>query len=109
MPPGLTAFSFLSLGKLTADAPPTRAKMHSQRLAYGTIGAANHGRTTMDARTFSLTASAIFALVAVAHLLRAFAGWPVIIDTSTVPIWVSWFACVVAAALAWVGYAAYRR
>lgn len=62
----------------------------------------------MDTRTFSLLASAIFALVAVAHLLRAVAGWPVVIDTTSVPLWVSWVACIAAAALAWLGYAAYR-
>jgi hypothetical protein len=83
--------------------------MPTLAIPYGTIGAANHGRNAMDARTFSLIASAIFALVAVAHLLRAVADWPVIVDTTAIPIWASWVACVVAAALAWWGYAAYRR
>ncbi len=62
----------------------------------------------MNAKSFALLAAVIFAIVAVLHLIRAIAGWPVSIDMISVPIWVSWVACAITAVLAWVGLAASR-
>jgi hypothetical protein len=57
----------------------------------------------MDQKTFSLLAGAIFALVALLHLLRIFMGWPVSIGGWMVPMWVSWLGFVVAGALSYFG------
>ena len=57
----------------------------------------------MTARTFAGIAAAIFALVALLHLVRLVAGWPIVIGTWTVPMWPSWIGLVVAAALSYFG------
>jgi hypothetical protein len=57
----------------------------------------------MDQKTFVLLAGIIFAIVAVCHLLRIFMGWPIVIDTWTVPMWLSWIALVVAGGLSYFG------
>ena len=54
-------------------------------------------------------AGAIFALVALAHLLRAVMDWPILIAGWMVPIWLSWLAFVVAGALSWFGLSLARR
>jgi len=48
----------------------------------------------MDAKTFSLVAGVIFAVVALFHLARIFMEWA---------MWVSWIALVVAGGLALLG------
>jgi hypothetical protein len=53
----------------------------------------------MDQKTFTLVAGAIFAVVALLHILRILMGWPAVIDGWTVPMWVSWIAFVVAGGL----------
>jgi hypothetical protein len=53
----------------------------------------------MNQKTFNTIAAAIFAVVALAHLLRIMMGWPVIVGQWTVPMWVSWIGCVVAGGL----------
>jgi hypothetical protein len=60
----------------------------------------------MTAGHFSLLAALIFTLVAALQLVRAVRRWPVTIGTTSIPLWVSWVACVVAAVLAWLGLAA---
>jgi hypothetical protein len=60
----------------------------------------------MTASHFSLLAALIFTLVAALQLVRAVRRWPVTIGTTSIPLWVSWVACVVAAILAWLGFAA---
>jgi hypothetical protein len=63
----------------------------------------------MTAKNFSLLAALIFAVVAVLQLIRAVSGAPVTIGTTiSIPLWASWIACVVAAILAWLGFAASR-
>jgi protein-S-isoprenylcysteine O-methyltransferase Ste14 len=62
----------------------------------------------MTARRYARLAAAIFALVALLQLVRADLGWPVTIDGTSVPVWASWIACVVAAILAWLGFTASR-
>ena len=57
----------------------------------------------MDQKTFSVVAGAIFALVALLHLVRIYMGWPVVIGSWTVPMWVSWIGLVVAGALSYLG------
>ncbi len=63
----------------------------------------------MTAKNFSLLAAVIFAIVAVLQLVRAVSGAPVTIGTTiSIPLWASWIACIVAAALAWLGFNASR-
>jgi hypothetical protein len=57
----------------------------------------------MDAKTFSLVAGVIFAVVALAHLARIILDWSVIIRDWSIPMWVSWVALVVAGGLALFG------
>ena len=59
---------------------------------------------TMSEKTFVKVASAIFALVAILHLVRILMGWPAIIGTWALPMWVSWVGVVVTAALAFLGF-----
>jgi hypothetical protein len=60
----------------------------------------------MVASNYSLLSAFIFTLVAVLQLVRALNGWPVTVGTTSIPLWASWVACVVAAILAWLGFAA---
>ena len=57
----------------------------------------------MDQKRFSVVAGAIFALVALLHLMRIFVGWSVLIGSWMVPMWVSWIAFVVAGVLSYFG------
>jgi hypothetical protein len=57
----------------------------------------------MDQKTFTLLAGVIFAIVALAHLLRIVTGWPIVIDNWAVPMWLSWIALVVAGGLSYFG------
>ena len=59
----------------------------------------------MTARNYARLAAAIFAIVAVLQLAWAAAGLSVTLGTTTaIPLWASWIACLVAAALAWLGF-----
>jgi hypothetical protein len=60
----------------------------------------------MVASNYSLLSAFIFTLVAVLQLVRALKAWPVTVGTTSIPLWASWVACVVAAILAWLGFAA---
>ena len=55
----------------------------------------------MTASQYSLRSALIFTLAAVLQLVRAIRGWPV-----SIPLWVSWVTCAVAAVLARFGFAA---
>ena len=57
----------------------------------------------MTEKTFATIAAAIFAVVALLHLLRLVMGWSVMIDAWTVPMWVSWVGLVVAGGLSYYG------
>jgi hypothetical protein len=57
----------------------------------------------MDEKTFSLVAGIVFGLVALFHLVRIFAQWPLIIGDWSVPKSVSWVALIVAGGLALLG------
>ena len=57
----------------------------------------------MDQKTFFMVASVIFALVALLHLSRIYMGWPVVIGSWSVPMWLSWIGLVVAGGLSYFG------
>jgi hypothetical protein len=63
----------------------------------------------MTAKNYALLAALIFTVVAVLQFARAISGWPITVDaTISIPLWLSWVACVVAAVLAWLGFNASR-
>jgi protein-S-isoprenylcysteine O-methyltransferase Ste14 len=62
----------------------------------------------MTAANYSLLVALIFALAAIAQIIRAAMGVPVTVGQTSIPVWVSWVACVVAAILAWLGFSAFR-
>ena len=51
-------------------------------------------------KPFSALAAVVFALVALAQLLRLVLGWPVLVNGINIPLWASAIACLVAAGLA---------
>ena len=61
----------------------------------------------MNQRAFNLAGGIIFAIVAVAHLLRLYMNWPVVIETWSAPTWISWAGCVVGGMLAYSGLRLY--
>jgi hypothetical protein len=58
----------------------------------------------MTHRTFAVVAGIIFTLVALFHLVRIFADWPLIIGDWSVPKSLSWIALIVAGGLALLGF-----
>jgi putative Mn2+ efflux pump MntP len=63
----------------------------------------------MTAKSYSRLAALIFALVAALQLIRAVSGWPITVGaTTSIPLWASWVACVIAGVLAWIGFEASR-
>jgi len=57
----------------------------------------------MTEKTFLKIAAAIFGVVAVVHLVRILAGWPIVIDGWTFPMWVSWIGLIVSGGLSYYG------
>jgi len=66
----------------------------------------------MTARSYTLIAGMIFAIIAILQLIRAVLGWPIMVDTAwgpvSVPLWPNWVAFAAFALLAWLGYMASR-
>ncbi len=58
----------------------------------------------MDQRKFCIVAAAIFAIVALVHLLRILMNWPIVIGTWSVPMWLSWIGLIVAGGLSVFGF-----
>jgi hypothetical protein len=63
----------------------------------------------MDRKQYLMVAGAIFAVVALAHLLRAVMNWPIVIAGWIVPMWLSWLGFVIAGALSWFGLTLAKR
>ena len=63
----------------------------------------------MDQKKFLVMVGAIFALVALLHLLRIYMGWTVVIGDWTMPMWLSWIGLVVAGGLSYFGRSEERR
>ncbi len=60
-------------------------------------------------KPFSAIAAVVFALVALAQLLRLVLGWPVVVNGINIPLWASAIACLVAAGLAVMVWREVRR
>jgi hypothetical protein len=60
-------------------------------------------------KPFTMIAVALFALIALAHLLRVFAGWEVVVVGYVIPVWFSLIGLVVAAGLAVMVWREARR
>ncbi len=55
-------------------------------------------------RSYALVSGMFLALIAVAHLVRAFMRWPIVIADLTLPVWGSVAAFIVTGALAFWGF-----
>ena len=51
-------------------------------------------------KPFTMIAVVLFALIAVVHLLRLFAGWEVIVSGIVIPVWISLPGVIIAGGLA---------
>jgi hypothetical protein len=58
----------------------------------------------MDQKTYNTITAVVFLIVALLHLLRIIFGWSAEIGGVTIPMWVSWLALLVSAALAYFGF-----
>jgi hypothetical protein len=58
----------------------------------------------MQQAAYNTITAVLFLVVALLHLLRIIFGWPAQIGDVSVPMWASWLALVVAAALAYFGF-----
>jgi hypothetical protein len=63
----------------------------------------------MNTRSYAITSSVIFFLVALAHLLRLVWRWDVMIDGWHVPAWVSIVGLLVAGFLSFQGFRLFRQ
>jgi hypothetical protein len=58
----------------------------------------------MSVRTYCTVSAVVFAVVAIAHLVRAVLGTPVVVGTWPAPAAISWLAVVIAGGLALWGF-----
>jgi hypothetical protein len=56
----------------------------------------------MQSKPFTWIAAAIFALMAIVHILRLFMRFQILIGSHSIPLWVSGVAAVVTALLSWM-------
>ena len=54
------------------------------------------------AKPFTWIAAAIFALMAIIHIIRLFTNFHIVVGTHSIPMWVSYVAIVVTAFLSWM-------
>ena len=58
----------------------------------------------MTRKTYFLATALLFSIICLVQLARIVLGWEAVIGGWSVPIWVSWIAVIVTAALASFGY-----
>jgi len=58
----------------------------------------------MSSTTFSTVAASVFGIVALAHVARLALHVPVLVGSTTVPMWVSWVGLLVAGGLSLWGF-----
>jgi hypothetical protein len=59
----------------------------------------------MSRKTYFLATALLFSIICLVQLARIVLGWEAVIGGWSVPMWVSWIAVIVTAALASFGYA----
>ena len=64
----------------------------------------NTKSVVMDKNKALLTASAVFAVIAIAHLARALLRWDVSVSSFQIPAYLSYFAALIIGYLAWMMY-----
>ena len=62
----------------------------------------------MSASSYARLAAIVFAIIALLQLIRAVAGWPIVVGGTEMPVWPSWVAVVVTGILSWLGFTASR-
>jgi hypothetical protein len=60
-------------------------------------------------KPFTNIATAIFALIAIMHLIRLILGWEVTVNAVIIPMWVGVLGLIVAVGLAWLLWLENRR
>ena len=63
----------------------------------------------MGYKSYCVVSGTLFAIVALAHLVRVINGWPVQVDTWSVPMLASWIGLIVPGCLAVWAYATAGR
>jgi hypothetical protein len=58
----------------------------------------------MTRKTYFLATALLFSIICLVQLARIVFGWEAVIGGWSVPMWVSWIAVIVTAALAYFGY-----
>ena len=58
----------------------------------------------MHQAAYNTITAVLFLVMALLHLLRIIFGWPAQIGILDIPLWASWLALVVTAALAYFGF-----
>ena len=58
----------------------------------------------MQQKTYNTITAVLFLVIALLHLLRIIFGWPAQIGGLGIPMWASWLALVVTAALGYLGF-----
>jgi hypothetical protein len=69
-----------------------------------TSGTGRGEEEAMSAQKYSAVSALVFTLVAIAHLVRAIGGTPVLVGGWPAPVAVSWLAVVIAGGLAVWGF-----
>ena len=62
----------------------------------------------MTQRSFSLTTSILFLLIAVLHAVRLMQGWRVTMGGAVIPLWVSGIGLAISGFLAYEGFVLWR-
>jgi len=63
----------------------------------------------MHHKGYFLISGTLFAVVALAHLLRLVLGWQILVNGTDIPMWVSWLGLAVPGALALWAFSLRRR
>jgi len=63
----------------------------------------------MKKRTYFITVSTVFVVVATVHFLRIVYGWPLEVGGLSIPMWVSWFGVIFIGSLAYHGFILQKR
>lgn len=63
----------------------------------------------MPTKPYIVVSGALFGVIALLQLLRAFSEWPVQVASLTIPVWLSWIAALVTGSLAVWAFNVARR